>query len=838
MAEKGGLGDFLLLVLGQAEKVPPIDRGGGGGGPSLPSKATQVERLDPKFAELKRVLDAHNAVIATNPGAASPEQVLVFETVGSAADFLAAVQASPNLDWLVEHEGRMDPDEYFHAGDSKRQLTTCLYMVAFNLRALDQLLSVWTMYKTTQRLPAGHGHWGQLFRCLRDVRRWGPEDRLREAGLLQQLFETDLTRQVIPVEVELWSRSTGRREAAENRIRELIESARGAVLDAASVPEIGYHALLAELPRAYVGQLLSSKDVDLIQADEIYLLRPTAQCAVRLEYEPKPLPEEARRPQPSGEPLGALLDGLPMENHPQLRGRLIVDDPDGWAGKYQVADRKHGTAMASLMINGDLAENATPLEEPLYSRPILRVGRGDERAPSDRLWLDLVHQAIRRIVATDGPYVPVAPSVRVINISVGDPGRPFHFSPSPLARLLDWLAYKYQLLFVVSAGNHDGALPASCEDDVAAVRHIFGDGRHRRLLSPAESINALTVGSLNLDSSQPLSQPHQRIIPERPHLPAAYSGVGRGVRQSVKPDVLAPGGRRAFRRRLPSPDAEWEPVGNPEVGQLVAVPGPPGASQVARTSGTSNAAALTSRAAIDLLKVANRLRGEHAGLLGDVAPALLTKALLVHAAEWPHEMFEFVHSAVKGLVDPSRAKDRLAAMLGYGVVRAGRSERCSSERATAVAGGSLVANEGAIHRFPVPASLHLHRGWRRLTATLAWFSPINPHDRRYRRARLHLRMPKDDRSPLLLGGGQVHADATVRGTVQHVVLEQDESVINLLGETALDVTVSCFEDAGEFTEPIPYALVLSLEVAPGIALPIYTEVAQRLRVPVQTRVSE
>lgn len=29
MAETGGLGDFPLLVLGQAENVPPIDRGGG-----------------------------------------------------------------------------------------------------------------------------------------------------------------------------------------------------------------------------------------------------------------------------------------------------------------------------------------------------------------------------------------------------------------------------------------------------------------------------------------------------------------------------------------------------------------------------------------------------------------------------------------------------------------------------------------------------------------------------------------------------------------------------------------------------------------------------------------
>ena len=83
----------------------------------------------------------------------------------------------------------------------------------------------------------------------------------------------------------------------------------------------------------------------------------------------------------------------------------------------------------------------------------------------------------------------------------------------------------------------------------------------------------------------------------------------------------------------------------------------------------------------------------------------------------------------------------------------------------------------------------------------------------------------------------MHADATVRGTVQHVVLEQENEVVNLLEETTLDITVSCFEDAGELVEPVPYALVVSLEVAPGVQLPIYSEVAARVavRVPITAR---
>lgn len=53
---------------------------------------------------------------------------------------------------------------------------------------------------------------------------------------------------------------------------------------------------------------------------------------------------------PSGDPIVALLDGLPLENHDFLNGRLTVDDPDGWAAETPAADRHHGTNMASLLL--------------------------------------------------------------------------------------------------------------------------------------------------------------------------------------------------------------------------------------------------------------------------------------------------------------------------------------------------------------------------------------------------------------------------------------------------------------------------------------------------------
>lgn len=112
----------------------------------------------------------------------------------------------------------------------------------------------------------------------------------------------------------------------------------------------------------------------------------------------------------------------------------------------------------------------------------------------------------------EGTVPPQAQDVRVINLSIGDPTRPFVRTPSPWARLLDWLAWKYRVLFCVSAGNYtdsiDIGLPvpqhAALPDEEKSkhmLKCIEMQLSGRRVLSPAESINAITVGALHSDSS-------------------------------------------------------------------------------------------------------------------------------------------------------------------------------------------------------------------------------------------------------------------------------------------------------------------------------------------------
>ena len=271
--------------------------------------------------------------------------------------------------------------------------------------------------------------------------------------------------------------------------------------------------------------------------------------------------------------------------------------------------------MASLILHGDLAAGEAALSRPLYVRPILQPDPRDwrpprqESVPEDTLVVDLLHRAVRRLFEGEGDEPPVAPDVAVINLSIGIRDRLFDGSLSPLARLLDWLAWRYQVLFVVSAGNHPhrielsvprGALSTLAPEELQnhVVRAVAVDARHRRLLSPAEGVNALTVGAAYDDAST--GEPPPRWV--HPYvsasLPSPINAQGMGYRRAIKPDVLAPGGRAVVQEYLGSTTHAVLDIYNHTLppGQTVAAPGPTPGDRNAMwcTRGTSNATALVS----------------------------------------------------------------------------------------------------------------------------------------------------------------------------------------------------------------------------------------------------
>jgi len=859
----------LLILPSPGAPVIRRRRYGRGGKSHFPSRERQDARLTPQFQLLQQALEAKRARFQPEAHGVVPEEVVVLETVGTVDQFIRAVERISGMEWLAEVATEDIPpdDDFFAFGkDGKarhdKNLSGRLFMVFTNQAALRQMLSLWRTWQAEERLDHGFGRWKTLFEQLREVRRWGVRDRLLETGVIEDWRErADQGDEVLPCEIELWYRKTPRqRRAARDRVADLVTSLSGAgIVAEAEIEEIGYHALMVHLPVAGVATVLDdiNSDIALTRCEQVQFFRASGQMA---GSSPGDEQEQDRQPvwseEPTGTPVVALFDGLPLQAHRRLQGRLIIDDPDDFEQDYPVSTRCHGTAMASLIVHGDLGAAEEALPRPLYVRPILRPDPRDwrepkaERVPENTLVVDLLHRAVRRLFEAESGEPPIAPDIAVINLSIGILDRPFEQALSPLARLLDWLAWRYQILFIVSAGNHVTSFELSLTREVfrslsseAVQEHLIqavAEGaRHRRLLSPAEAVNVLTVAAVHDDASTGALPPRWIDPYGSRDLPSPVNAQGMGYRRAIKPDLLAPGGRVLVQERLATTARATLDIyqGSLAPGLTVAVPGrvlgDTGAVRYQR--GTSNATAMVTRAAVLLHEVLDELCDDPGGNLIETIPrAVWLKALVAHAADWG-KAGAILSEILRNAENSRQFKEYLSRLLGYGTIDIDRVKECTSRRATVLSGGLLNSNQSHVHRLPLPPSLSGRRGLRRLIITLAWLTPVNPRHQNWRRADLWFH-PDSERPPgssgpytlLRLGRRQADSRAAQRGTLQHEILEGEQAGVFVDGDS-VGVQVSCRADAGTLDEEVPYALAITLEVDEEVGVVIYEEIRERVR---------
>jgi len=667
-----------------------------------PASGRQSQRIGPKFELLQKAMETESIPLRTTAAGAEPEQVIVLEIVGSVENFANAVKKIDGLEWMAEwDEDEIPPDEdFFRLGeddeeDHEKALRGRLFLVMSNQRGITELLSLWNRYQANpeQKFDHGFNKFRDVFRQLKDLRRWSEQDRILETGMLEYWKEA-LEHGYDPIrfEVEFWFRADEKRRAAVfERFSAAVGEVGGTCLNQCALPQVAYHAAVVQLPPAGVQAIIDLPDSKVLRSNDVMFFRPLGQCSVEPPSESdggEEIMPTSDRP-PLGEPVAALLDGLPLENHPLISGMLILDDPDGWASSYPAEDRQHGTGMASLILHGDLSSGEKAVERALYVRPIMqpnphsgRRPRG-ECIPEGLLPADLIHRAVRRMFEGDGEEKPAAPSVRIINLSLGDPSQLFDHQLSAWARVLDWLSWKYKILFIVSAGNHgreilldpvDGGLssldPAELERRV--IQYVATDLRHRRLLSPAESINSITVGALHEDDCTSVVMGNRLDLLSTP-LPSLDNALGHGFQRSVKPDMLMPGGRQLYREQ---PDRRGGKVclrpviSNQPPGIKVAIPGTAsgGRAATAYACGSSNSAALATRGVVGLFEQLLSLKADPGGeTLRDEQLAVLLKSLLIHGASWGQSSAALEAALRNGANDP-KIKTSIARFLGYGGV--------------------------------------------------------------------------------------------------------------------------------------------------------------------------
>jgi len=794
----------------------------------------QAERIGPKFTRLADVLARGDGALElrADPTALAPERLLVFEVRGTIGAFADAVRRIPGLELIDEEE--------LQADEADKQPVA--YLMVPDLAALRNIESLWRRWRAGQ-LVWGETAWSDVFERLRDLRPWGPSDRVKphEANILAAEIEGLGDPEPIRLEIELVFRAN-EAAATENaaNITAAIAARGGRIVSQARIVDIAYHAILADLPVWAIRQIVQQAPEGIAGLDAVMHIRPQSVATgidVNDSLEPDP---GAIAPRALGEPILALLDGVPVANHRLLADHVRIDDQFELVPDALVAHRVHGTAMASLIVHGDRNRTEASLPRQIHVVPVM--GNRDT-FPQDRLVIDMVFLAITRLRET-------APNVLIVNLSLGNRRRPFHGQLSAWARLIDRMAQRFGLLFIVSAGNQieqfgvpayatSIAFEAAANGDrateiVVALNNLAPD---RRLLSPAETVNGITVGSCNDDAVSPADRLSARTLvdPFPDHRTSnPSSSLGPGFANSVKPDILMPGAREHLQVVRTHDHIDVQPARPARsAGLRVAAPPANGRENLdGYTNGTSAAAALASRTCHrihDALEAA--YGGEFLGL-PSIKRAVLLKALLVHPARWPDDMAELIRRTVgpAGRGQASRQKDNIRRFLGYGSVDADDAVACAGDRATFFATGSLQRDRTTI-AVPVPLAISGQARPHALTATLAWFTPVSPGRKSYRSCKLKILDPAEiDALAVKAHANQPDGNQTNRGTV-FTRCWSGQSAPRVEPNMTIALQVQREPDqAAVVDEEVVYGLAVTLAMPGEIRL--YDEVRARIAPPI------
>jgi len=779
-----------------------------------------------------------------------PELVVVFDVIKPLESFAGAVKAV-GWEFLLEgEEDAFEPDEDFYFTSDKEDEENAslkliphqVYAIMVNPHGVAKLLELWRTFQKDKTLSGHPKTFRELFECLHDVRVWGIRERMGDWSREEWL---DLMRgeqgETVRLELELWYRKEkDDRKKALSEISKMLEAVQGRKIAESEIPEIRFHGILLELPKDALIKDLENSEVftELIfESQTIQFIHPQGKGqAERIEETETSAPKQTKT---TGQPIVALLDGLPLARHQWLEGGLVLDDPDDLASKYQAGEHSHGTAMASLILHGPQGRGPV-LPNPIYVRPVMIPDRqaNDEEAfaQQDQLFVDLIYRTVRRIFEDEGAETAAAASVRIINFSLGDERRIFLRHLSALARLIDWLSFRYRVLFVISSGNYKGRvswgmnftetddLTGSTDKNAVArqqeltMRHVLNTRLDRRIISPAESINGLTVGSQNHDESplDPFYPP--KMLIESHNLPSLTSRFGLGFRRSIKPDLLAEGGMQPVDLPVPFEGAGAFALKKSfkAPGHKVAAPGKEGElDATAFTRGSSNAAALTTRRAAILYKEVRQLQSQTVGdQIDKDTEAVLLKAFIIHQTSLQNSMDEL--NGLWSTEEPNskRRKTIIASVVGFGLLADEAFLPNGGQAVTLVACGLIRKEQGLIYEIPIPKQLAENKFKKRLTLTAAYFSPTTSQRQAYRKAKLMFEILE----PTNLKDKELGIQIQERGTVFHRILTAQNPWSN-----GLKIKLSCKEDAKDLVEQVPFALIATLEIAE--AIDIYTPIA-------------
>jgi subtilisin family serine protease len=369
----------------------------------------------------------------------------------------------------------------------------------------------------------------------------------------------------------------------------------------------------------------------------------------------------------------------------------------------------HGTAVARIAIYGDVgACIASRAFRPYINLFSARVTDSNNEYDEDELIEHQLDEAVEY-------FLEHYPSVKVINVSLGDDrlvysdgGYQFR-----LAAAVDEIAWKHrdrEIVFVISAGNF---YPQNLSDEEVKQQYPgYLRADDARIISPATSAIALTVGGLSYGGGRALGQYQETdinlLIAGERDFPSPFTRTGLGVDGSVKPDLVDYAGDLRFERGRVIGKRAGEATAHAGLPTTAKQFGPPEGKLFRTVSGTSFAAPKVSN-------LAARLFSEFPS-----ASSNLIRAIIANSASVPSSRPE--EFTGKEIWD----KDILR-VYGYGQPDFERARWSSENDVLLLADGVMPIDSFQIFTVPsLPQEFLTARGKGYISVTLAFDPPTRP----------------------------------------------------------------------------------------------------------------
>lgn len=352
---------------------------------------------------------------------------------------------------------------------------------------------------------------------------------------------------------------------------------------------------------------------------------------------------------------------------PTSRCFLPGNDPDDVAD--YVAPQGHGTRIAGAVLYPEQIPTTGTVD------PIAWIQNARVLDDQNRLPVNLPPEIYLQKVVE---HFHAAPRfTKIFNHSINSR------YPCPRKRMTAWaakideLSYEYDVLFIQSAGNQDRTgygdqanpgLAAHLAAGRMPPEHQLQDSM--RVANPAQSLHALTVGSITMEA---FNDGNQRSFSDAAHRPSGFSRSGFGQPWSVvKPDVVEIGGDLVF--STPPPIVAPHPATSVELLNST-LHGKPAFSRDG--AGTSFAAPKVAHIAAHLQNIFPN------------ASPLLYRALIAQSARWP----EWTLSET--------SKDAVLRWIGYGLPSLERAISNTSSRVTLITPDAEILPSKQFHLFTV-----------------------------------------------------------------------------------------------------------------------------------------